>query len=252
MKELENKRVLITGASSGIGKALAIELLKNQNELILISRHKAKTEQYIREILQEKTHAFIYECDVRFKEEVHETYEKIKKETGVPDVAILNAGVGREMSLTHFNSAIAEEIFQTNFLGLVYFTEQLLPDFIKTGKGILVGVSSLADNRGFPRSGLYTASKAAVSIFLESLRAEGKIKGVKIITIKPGFVETALTAQNNWPMPFLMPAERAAKIIINGIAKEKRVIRFPLPTAILSRIIGAMPGRFYEFVASKF
>jgi short-subunit dehydrogenase len=252
MKKLKNKSVLITGASRGIGKALAIELLKNQNNVILIARHTNEIESYVQELSPRTAKAYIYKCDVRLKEEIQKVYEKIKEEVGVPDVAILNAGVGKEMSLTQFNSTIAEEIIQTNFLGMVYFAEQLLPDFIKKGKGILAGISSLADNRGFPRSGLYTASKAAVSIFLESLRAEGKIQDIKIITIKPGFIATAMTAQNNWPMPFLMPPGKAAKIIINGIAKEKRIIRFPIATALLARIIGLIPGRLYEFIASKF
>ena len=117
--------------------------------------------------------------------------------------------------------------------------------------GIIVGVSSLADHRGFSGSGFYCASKSAASIYLEGLRVELKPYNIKVITVKPGFVKTPMTDQNKFKMPLLMPAEKAADIIIAGIEKEKRIIQFPLPMVLLTRLVGLIPGGLYEWLASK-
>jgi len=116
---------------------------------------------------------------------------------------------------------------------------------------MMVGVSSLADSRGWKGSGFYCASKAATTILLENLRVELKPFNVKVITVKPGFVETPMTAKNKFPMPFLMSAEKAARIIIKGMKKEKRVIQFPLPMVISSKLIRVVPDFLFEYFAKK-
>src|SRR5690606_12156182 len=107
-----------------------------------------------------------------------------------------------------------------------------IPDFIHKRDGIIVGISSLAEVRGFPLSAAYCSSKSAVSIFLESIRIELKKYNIKVITVKPGFVKTHMTDKNEFHMPFLMEPERASEIIIKGIRKEKKIIQFPLPTVL--------------------
>jgi short-subunit dehydrogenase len=116
---------------------------------------------------------------------------------------------------------------------------------------MIVGVSSLADSRGWQGSGFYCASKAAVSILLENLRAELKPFNVKVITVKPGFVDTPMTEKNKFPMPFLMSAKKAAKIIIDGIKKEKRIIQFPLPTALSAKVMRIVPDFLFEYISRK-
>ncbi len=123
----------------------------------------------------------------------------------------------------------------------------LLPDFIKNKEGLLAGVSSLADNRAYGTT-FYNASKAALTIFLEGLRLDMKKHNVQVLTVKPGFVKTPMTDQNNFKMPFLLSAEDAADIILKGIEKEKKIIQFPFATVLLTRIVGLLPLSVYEFL----
>ncbi|MDH7603607.1 MAG: SDR family NAD(P)-dependent oxidoreductase [Melioribacter sp.] len=249
--EFTGSTILLTGASSGIGKALTEKLSKEKCKLILCARRLDILEKF-KEEQNHYAEIFSFKCDVSNKEEVENTYKKIKNDIGNIDLAILNAGVGYRMNIENFNSEYAKETFGVNFFGLVYWIENLIPDFLKRGKGVIAGVSSLADNRGYSKSSFYCASKAAATIFLEGLRVELKPYGIKVITIKPGFVKTPMTDKNEFKMPFLMSAEKAADIILNGIKKEKRIIQFPFPTVISSRLIGCMPSGLYEFLMSHF
>jgi short-subunit dehydrogenase len=261
---LKDKTILITGASTGIGKAIAIRLLKEDCNLILISRRKELIEEYHNQSpitnhplrpaerrRSEASQSLIIKCDVSKKEEVVNAYTLIKEKFGKVDIAILNAGMGHRVTVKNYNSKFAEEIFGANLFGMIYWIEQLLPDFVNRREGIIAGISSLADNRGYSGSGFYCASKAAASIYLEGLRVELKKYGIKVISVKPGFVKTPMTDKNEFKMPFLMDVDIAARIIIDGIKKEKRIIQFPWQMVLLTRLIGFLPGRFYEYVASK-
>jgi len=238
--DFNNKVVLITGASTGIGRELAVQLSKMNTKLALVARRE--------NLLQDLTNDNIIaiKCDVSKKEEVEFACQKIINKFGKIDIAILNAGIGRNMKVTKYNSALAEDIFGANVFGMIYWIEQLLPDFLKRKSGMIVGVSSLADSRGFSGSGFYCASKAAASIYLEGLRVELKRHNVKVITVKPGFVRTPMTDQNKFKMPFLMETEKAAEIILRGINKEKRIIQFPMPIVIMSKIISILPELIFE------
>ncbi len=138
-----------------------------------------------------------------------------------------------------------------NVLGIVNYVENLMLVFTKGEDGMIVGVSSLADSRGWQGSGFYCASKAAATILLENLRVELNPFNVKVITVKPGFVETPMTEKNKFPMPFLMSAEKAAKIIIGGIKKEKRIIQFPLPTVLSAKLMRIVPDFLFDYFSSK-
>ncbi|MHB8905617.1 MAG: SDR family NAD(P)-dependent oxidoreductase [Melioribacteraceae bacterium] len=247
----ENKVILVTGASSGIGKAIAAQLLKENCNLILVARRTEVMEKLISQSPRNNNQSLIIKCDVSKKEEVVSAYKIIEEKFGGVDAAILNSGVGHTVTVNNYNSLYAEEIFGVNVLGMIYWIEQLLPGFVKKKSGMIAGVSSLADNRGFSGSGFYCASKAAASIYLEGLRVELKRYGIKVITVKPGFVKTPMTAQNNFKMPFLMEPDKAAHIIIDGIKKEKRIIQFPWQMVLLTRIVGLIPGSIYEWLASK-
>jgi len=246
-----NKVVLITGASTGIGKAIAQKLMNENCKLVLLSRRTELIEEYLNQAQLTNNKPLILKCDVSKKEEIVSAYKQIKEKFGKVDIAILNAGIGHHVTVENYNSQFAEETFGTNIFGIVYWVEQLLPEFVKRREGIIVGVSSLADNRGYSGSGFYCASKAAASIYLEGLRVELKPYGIKVITIKPGFVKTPMTDKNEFKMPLLMPAEKATHIIIDGIKKEKRVIQFPWQMVLISRLVGLLPGSLYEWLAMK-
>ena len=127
----------------------------------------------------------------------------------------------------------------------------MLPKFVEKEDGVIAGISSLADNRGFAGSGFYCASKAATSIYLECLRIELKRYGIKVITVRPGFVRTPMTDKNRFKMPLLMEPGQAAFNILDGLKKGKSVIQFPWQMVMLTRLVGILPGSFYEWLAGK-
>lgn len=248
---MNNKTILLTGASSGIGKALAFEISKYNCNLILIARRLEKLEEIKNKITNVNCNVTIYKCDVSNQQEVKEVALDIKSKFGFIDITILNAAVNLKVDLEIYNSQLAEETMNINFMGVVYWLEELLPDYIKNRKGIIVGVSSLADNRGYSVSGTYCASKAALSIYLEGLRIELSKYNIDVLTVKPGFVKTEMTAKNNFRMPFMISAERAAKYIIKGIKKKRKVIQFPFISVIGAKIIGGLPYWLYDFISKK-
>ncbi len=249
--DLKNKVVLLTGASSGIGYSLAKSLPKENCSLALISRRKNILDELVSELKNGGSKIFSYKCDVGNIDEVRKTFNQVKKDFGKIDIAILNAGASHRVDVKEYSAEIAREIFDANTFGIVNCVEQLLPDFIKRKEGMIVGVSSLAEARGFPKSGFYNASKSAASLLLESLRVELKPFNVKVITVKPGFVRTPMTDKNEFHMPLLMDVDKAAKIITDGIKKEKRIIQFPLPTVIGSKMVKFMPDWLFDYLMSK-
>lgn len=246
---LQDQTILITGASTGIGKALGENLLRINCNLVLTARRSEKIEKWVNNSRNKKAKILILKNDVTNKVAVAESYKKITDKFGSVNVAILNSGVGESITPQNFNSQAAEKIMNTNFLGVVYWVEQILPNMLKQQKGIIAPISSLADNRGYSGSGFYCASKAALSIFAEGLAVDLKKFGVKVLTIKPGFVKTPMTDQNKFEMPLIISAEEAAKIILSGIEKEKRIIQFPFPIMMVTKIVGLLPNWLYRLVA---
>lgn len=246
-----NKVVLLTGASSGIGYSLAKSLPKENCSLALLSRSKNTLDELVTEIKNDGAKALSYKCDVGNLDEVKHAFERIKNDFGRIDIAILNAGVSHRADVKNYSVEIARNIFDVNVFGIINFVEQLIPDFIQRKEGMIVGVSSLAEARGFPKSGFYNASKSAASLMLESLRVELKPYNIKVLTVKPGFVRTPMTDKNDFHMPFLMDVDRAAKIIIDGIKKEKHIIQFPLTTVIGSKIIKLLPDWLFDYLMNR-
>lgn len=246
-----NKVVLLTGASSGIGYSLAKSLPKENCSLALLSRSKNTLDELVTEIKNDGAKALSYKCDVGNLDEVKHAFERIKNDFGRIDIAILNAGVSHRADVKNYSVEIARNIFDVNVFGIINFVEQLIPDFIQRKEGMIVGVSSLAEARGFPKSGFYNASKSAASLMLESLRVELKPYNIKVLTVKPGFVRTPMTDKNDFQMPFLMDVDKAAKIIIDGIKKEKHIIQFPLTTVIGSKIIKLLPDWLFDYLMNR-
>ncbi|MHB8579500.1 MAG: SDR family NAD(P)-dependent oxidoreductase [Ignavibacteriaceae bacterium] len=252
MLEFKNKNILITGASSGIGLELTLRLAMENCNLALLARRKEVIDQHVRNIKNPKAKILSVKCDIRKKDEVKLAIKEFQNSFGNVDIAILNSGISIPQKITNFKSEEAKEIFDTNVFGLFNFVEELIPEMIANQKGWIVGVSSLADGRGFPQNGAYCASKAAESIFLESLRIELKMYNIKVITVKPGFVRTPMTDKNSFKMPFLINVEKAAETIINGMKKEKRIIQFPLPTTIGAKILKIIPNSLFELISKSY
>jgi short-subunit dehydrogenase len=247
----ENKVFFITGASSGIGKAISILLSKEKCSLALLARRTELLNQLSEQLNDAPAEVKTFTCDVTDTNAVETVINKVKEQFGHIDVAILNSGVGYKASAENINTEKAKDVFDVNLFGIINCLEFLVPDFIKAKSGMIAGVTSLADSRGWPGSGFYCASKAAAGKLLESLRVELKKYNINVITIKPGFVKTELTAKNKFMMPFIMDANKAARIIVSGLKKEKKIIQFPLVTVLGSKLSSIVPDFLINYFATK-
>jgi short-subunit dehydrogenase len=247
----KDKTVVLTGASSGIGYHLAKLLIKEDSKLALLSRRKELIDELKNSFPGSSNKIFTYRCDVSNVEDVKKVFDEIKNTFGQIDVLILNAGVSGRTTLKNFSTGFANEIFGVNFFGIINCAEQVLKDFMDRREGMIVGVSSLADVKGFPKSGLYNASKSAVSRWLESIRVELKPYNVKVITVRPGFIRTPMTDKNEFHMPFLMDVEKAVNIILKGIKEEKRIIQFPFIYVAATKLLEILPSSVFEWFAGR-
>jgi len=245
------KVIIITGASSGIGKELALSLSKEKCKLVLIDRRIEFINELKEEIEKNGSELFTIKCDVTDKIQVKYSVDSVLNKFNQIDGAILNSGVSVKQSFANFDSYVAEQTFAVNYFGIVNYLNELLPVFKKQRSGFIAGVSSLADARGFPVSGIYCSSKAAVTTLLESLKAEYKPFNVKIINIHPGFVKTPMTDKNDFTMPFLMDVKKACKIIMKGFRKDKNIIKFPWQMTLLTGIIKRIPDSWFQYIADK-
>lgn len=248
MPRIDGSKVLITGASSGIGAEIARQLAARGCHLALMARRLDRLQE-LKDQLGDKVH--IYTCDVAEKSQVMEAFEQADKDLDGLDVVILNAGVGRPTPTSRFRSEDMEWIFKINVFGLFYGVEAVLPKFIERKKGVIVGISSLAGYRGLPISSAYGGSKAAVTNMLEGMRVELKSKGVDVVVVSPGFVKSELTDKNKHPMPFMWPTDRAARKIIRGIEKRSREVHFPFPLFATLALAKMFPNFLWDFLASS-
>lgn len=240
---------MITGASEGIGRELSKLLALDGHNLYLIARNSTRLKSLKEEIENENNHIHFISCDVSDYEQCKATFDIAKGEFSSIDMAILNAGIGINQSLSVPHIDKAQTTMGINYFGVVNFGSILLPYFKKRKKGYFIGISSLADARGFEGSGIYCSSKAALTTYLEAARTEMKHYGVKVMTVKPGFVDTNMTKKNKYKMPFLMNAEKAAKKIHRAISNEKLHYSFPWKTQLGAYLIQIMPDRIYDKLA---
>lgn len=245
------KNVFITGASRGIGEALAYEYAEHGYNLVICSRSITELEKISNNINSKGGKCFAFPCDVSKLTDVKRAIEFAKETLGTIDVAILNSGVGFPQWMTSFSSGDFRKVMEVNVFGIAHCLEFLIPIMLQQGYGTIAGVSSMADVRGYTGSSSYVASKAAASILLESARVELQSYNIKVITIRPGFVKTAMTDKNEFHMPLLMQPPKAAKIIRKGIERGKKVIHFPWPIVMSTRLIKIIPNWLFDWGARK-
>lgn len=243
--------VLITGASSGIGRALALELGKRGARLGLTARRAEELSKVAEEVSRAGGQALALPADVRSTEEINLVAERVREKWGRVDVLIANAGMSTTTAGTHLDASEAGDVITVNVIGVVNSVAAVLPDMVKRGDGHLVAISSLASYRGLPKSGAYSASKAAVSTFFESLRVDLRRNGVAVTTIHPGFIRTPMTANRKKKLPFLLEVDDAACRIIKAVERRARTYAFPWQLASLVRVIRHMPGSLYDRLASN-
>ncbi len=240
----------LTGASSGIGRALA-PLLAKDGPVALVARRGDLLEEVAAEVREAGGTALPVACDISDRDAVHAALRRCEAELGPVDRVVANAGTSRTNPGTRFDAGILEEIHRVNVLGPAYCFEAVIPGMVERKSGHLVGISSIAAIRGLPRHAAYCSSKAALSSLLESLRIDLKPHGVAVTSVHPGFVKTPLTAKNKFPMPFLLEPEDAARKIYTAIRSRKGAVFFPWQLASTVKATRLLPDALFDKAAAR-
>ena len=251
MTDWREKVVLITGASSGIGRALTLELARRGATLGLLARRADVLAEIVAEVEGVGGRALALPADVKDAESVREAADLLRAEFGHIDVLIANAGVGATTAALDLKAADVAEVININLLGAVNSATAVVPEMVARGQGQLVAISSLAAYRGLPKSAAYCASKAALSAFFESLRLDLTGTGVDVTIIHPGFIKTPLTAGRHAQMPYLMELEDATKKIVRAIEARRKSYAFPWQLASIVRAAMLMPNFLYDRIAVR-
>ena len=241
---------VITGASSGIGRAISPLLAGDGHKIALLARRTELLTEIADEINGGGGTAVAFECDVSNREEVRQVFTRCVEELGPVDRLIANAGIGESTPARKFDGETVAKVMEINYLGAVYCIEQVLPEMLARRQGHIVGVSSLASYLGMPGSGAYCASKAALSSMLTSLRVELRTKGVDVTTICPGFIRTPMTDRNKFKMPFLMEVDDAAVLMHRAILRRDAEFSFPWRLSAPVRFARFLPASIYDRLLS--
>jgi short-subunit dehydrogenase len=242
---------MVTGASSGIGGALAIELAKRGARLGLIARRADALSEIADRIKAAGGQAVVLPADVRDADSLRTAAEQLQSALGPVDVLIANAGIGPTRDGSDLNAKEVSDVININVIGSANSVAAVLPQMVAAGQGHLVVISSLAAYRGLPRSAAYCASKAAVSAFFESLRLDLEPKGIAVTIIHPGFIKTPLTSGREAQMPFLMELDDAVRKIVRAIETRKKSYAFPWQLASIVRAGMVMPIWMYDRISRK-
>ncbi|MBR7158542.1 MAG: SDR family NAD(P)-dependent oxidoreductase [Alphaproteobacteria bacterium] len=243
--------IMITGASSGIGKALALEYAEQGTILFLCARRKERLEETASKCQKKGATVYTRCLDVTDEKAMKEWIAEAESMSCL-DIVIANAGISAGTgSLDGESEAKTREIFAINLGGVMNTVLPLIPIFQKRKCGQIILISSLAGYRGVPGAPAYSGSKGAVRIWGEALRGWLKSYGIKVSVVCPGFVESEITAKNKFPMPGLMKADKAAGIIRSGAERNKPRITFPFYMAFISWLMMALPVAVSDFIYSR-
>lgn len=234
------KRIWLTGASSGIGAALAEELLAAGHHLALSARSIGPLQTLA---ARHGDQVLVVPGDLTDAEQVRAIGQHIAKQWGALDCAILNAGTCEYVEVRQFEAAMIERVVRANLFSASHCIEAALPLLRQGKRPHLVGVGSSVTYLPLPRSEAYGASKAAMRYLLQSLRIDLAAEGIDVTLISPGFVDTPLTQQNDFPMPMRWPVERAARHIAERLERRPHEIAFPTPFIAALKLLGSLPSR---------
>jgi short-subunit dehydrogenase len=254
------KTVLITGASSGIGRGVTMELARRGARLGLVARRAHTLAEIVSEIEaipagdnggSAAIVALALPADVQNPESMRAAAERMRQEFGSIDVLIANAGIASSTDAAVLKADEVAGVINVNVIGASNSVAAVLPDMLNRGRGHLVVISSLAAYRGLPKSAAYCASKAAVSAFFESLRLDLEPKGIDVTIIHPGFIKTPLTEGRHAKMPYLMELDDAVEKIVRVIEKRKKSYAFPWQLASIVRAGMVMPNFMYDWISRR-
>jgi hypothetical protein len=245
-------RVFITGASSGIGEALAREYARRGAVLGLLARRQERLARLAGALGALGARCVVYAADVRDRYAMRAAAEEFQARFGGADIVIGSAGVSAgTLTERPEDHAVFQETLDINVVGLFNTFQPFLLAMRRRVAGTLVGIASVAGFRGLPGAGAYSASKAAAIAYLESLRVELRGSGVSVVTICPGYIATPMTARNPYPMPFLLPADEAARRMARAIDRRARRSVIPWQMGLVGAALRAMPDTLYDAVFAR-
>ena len=245
------RTALVTGASSGIGAALARRLAASGTEVALLARREDLLASLRDELSRAGGKARSYPGAAARPEAGVEAVRRADDELGGLDLVIANAGIGHSRWAGKLSWEDLAPTLSVNVAGAAATLVAVLPRMVERRRGHVVGVSSLAGYRGMPRSAAYSASKAFLSTFLESLRVDLRGTGVAVTDVRPGFVRTPMTATNRFPMPFLIDVEPAARTIVEALERRAPVVAFPRAMAAITGSARLLPNAVWDRVSSR-
>ena len=243
--------LFVTGASSGIGQALAWRYYQAGYSLALVARRTEEMQAWAHKQGLDPLRYLIYSADVAVVDSIVAAAEQCLQKQGVPDVVIANAGISIGMdTAVRGDLDVMSRTFAINNVGLAATFHAFIDPMTRRGSGALVGIGSVAGIRGLPGHGAYCASKAAVIGYCESLRGELKGSGIKVVTICPGYIDTPLTRQNRYSMPFLMQVEAFADKAFDTIAVGDSYRVIPWQMGVVAKALRLLPNWLYDKVLS--
>lgn len=219
--------------------------------VVVCARRAPELESLADQIKAAGGRADVCQLDVSDPSAAHEAIERWDTETGGLDLVIANAGVGITRPAHKLEWRDIEPVLQVNVVGAFATLHAAVKAMVPRGKGTIVGVSSLASMRGLPNSGAYAASKAALATFLETMRVDLRRKGITVVDVRPGFVDTDMTKPNKFKMPFLMAVDDAAKAALRGIDSGEAIVAFPWQLASAMSLAEGLPDRVWRGIATK-
>ena len=241
--ELRNARVWVVGASSGIGAEVARELVRRGARVAISARRKSDLDEVA------GGHMLVVPLDVTDHAAAQTAAQQVGSELGGIDVLVAAAGHWQQTTAGELDVEVFSTHVQVNLMGMASSISAVLPGMRARGRGSVVGIASVAGYRGIPGAEAYGATKAAQINLLEALRAGLRGSGVTVQTVCPGFVETPMTRSNQFSMPFMVSADRAARTIVDGIEAGRVEIVFPWQMALLMKTARLVPVRLWSLLA---
>ena len=249
---MKPESVIITGASDGIGKAMALEFSRRGWAIGLLARRTELLEQVRQECLKAGAPNVFFRCaDVSNESALEHALDGLDLELEGATAFIANAGITGRSSLGPDAWTSAKRILEVNVLSAIHGLEHMKLKMLSRGCGTLAGVSSIAGARGMPTSGAYATSKAALTNHLEGLRVDLKPHGIAVVTIVPGFIRTSLTTHNKGKMPFLMEVDDAAKVFVSGVIAKRAWSIAPAPFRIIYPLLQMLPRSWFDTLMSR-
>lgn len=244
------KVVLLTGASSGIGEGLAMALAKRGAILGLVARREDMLQDLSRRCEAVGGTARVFAVDVTDAIAIQNAADTFRKEFGRIDILIANAGIGGNNRETReLRPDAVKKVIDINLQGAANSVYAVLPHMLERGSGHLVAISSLAGFRGLPKSAAYSASKAGMTAFFESVRLDVQNRGIDVTIIQPGFIKTPLTSGRENKMPFIMELDDAIPLFLRAIERKKKFAAFPWQLASIVRAGRMLPAWLYDRIA---